>query len=428
MPCVLCRHYLQSCRRYRAPTYILHGMDSTPGTNDDAWFGLDPFDRNGTQRDNPFPALNRVREENPVHKTPLGDYRIFRHADVVRLLRDTKVGVRTTDGVLPGVDETQLPRRFMLLQDPPNHSRLRRLVSRGFTPPAIDKLRPHVQSLVDDLLDRVQGSASMDVIADLARPLPSTVICQMLGVPVTDRDLFTDWTAQVTHLLLPRFLSDAQRERSFQAALQLGNYFNELVAQRRQKLGDDLMSSLIRAEEKGDRLNHDELIVQGIGLLIAGFETTIGLIGNGVRALLMHPDELAKLRERPELIGAAVEECLRYDGPIGGTLRVVHEDVEFGGVMIPKNAQVFASIFAAHRDPRVFDQPDRFLIERDHSAHLAFGGGIHFCLGAHLARMEAQVAMGSLFRRFPKLELESHGLEWGESMFRIQARLPLRLG
>jgi cytochrome P450 len=398
-------------------------MSSLPATAHDPWYGLNPFQRDSTLRDNPYPILNRIREEHPVHRTPLGDYRIFRHADVVRLLRDTKVGMRTTDGRLPGVDESQYPRRFMLMQDPPNHTRLRRLVSRGFTPPAIERMRAHVQSLVDSLLDQVADAREFDVIAQLARPVPSTIICEMLGVPLADRELFTDWTAQVTHLLMPQFMSDAQRDRSATSVFALADYFNALVATRKRKLGDDLLSALIRAEEAGDRLSSEELIVQAIGLLIAGFETTIGLIGNGVRTLLLHPDELAKLRAKPQLIGPAVEECLRFDGPIGGTLRVVHEDVEFGGIAIAKNSQVVANIFAAQRDPRVFKEPDRFLIERDHSAHLAFGGGIHFCLGAHLARMEAQIAIGSLFRRFPTLQLSDAPLEWGDSMFRIQARL-----
>ena len=403
-------------------------MSSAEAPPADPWFGIDPFKRDPRFRDDPYPTLNHVREHHPVHRTPLNDFRIFRHADVVRLLRETKVGVRTTDGVYPGVDESVNPRRFMLQQDPPNHTRLRRLVSRGFTPPAIDKLRVHVQALVDDLLDRVHGQPSFDIIADLARPVPATVICQMIGVPLADRELFTDWTAQATHLLLPRFMSEKQRERSLDAAAKLVQYFSALVDERKDKLGDDLLSVLIRAEESGDRLSYEELIIQAIGLLVAGFETTIGLIGNGVRSLVLHPEELAKLRARPQLIGPAVEECLRYDGPIGGTLREVHEDVVIGGVTIPKNTQVFASIFAAHRDPRVFKDPDRFQIERDQSAHLAFGGGIHFCLGAHLARMESQVAIGSLFKRFPRLELESNQLEWGESMFRVLGRLPVRSG
>ncbi|HKU43398.1 MAG TPA: cytochrome P450 [Polyangiales bacterium] len=392
---------------------------------DFVWQGINPFNRDPAFRDNPYPALNRAREAQPVQLTPLGDYQLFRHADVVRLLKDTKVGVRTTDGKLPGVDETELPRRFMLQQDPPNHTRLRRLVSRGFTPPAIDRLRSHVQVLVDGYLDRAAQSGGLDVISELARPLPSTVICQMLGVPLADRELFTDWTAQITHLLAPRNISDEQRRRSMEAAMRLFEYMNGLVAERKQQLGDDLLSTLIRAEESGDRLTHDELIVQATGLLIAGFETTIGLIGNGVRQLLLHPEELAKLRARPQLIGKAVEECLRFDGPIPGTVRVLHEDAEFEGVKIPVNTQVFAMISAAHRDPRVFPDPDRFSIERDHSAHLAFGGGIHFCLGAHLARMESQVAIGSLVQRFPKLALVSDKPEWGDSLFRIQSRLPV---
>jgi hypothetical protein len=400
---------------------------STASVGTDPWYGLNPFERDNALRDDPYPVLNRVREEHPVHITPLGDYRMFRHADAVRLLRDTKVGMRTTEGVLPGVDETQGQRMFMLQQDPPNHTRLRRLVSRGFTPPSIERMRTHVQALVNGLLDKVQGERELDVIADLARPLPSTVICEMLGVPLKDRELFTDWTAQITHLLAPRFMSEAQRERSIAAAGQLWNYMNPLVEERRKHLGDDLLSTLIRAEEAGDRLSHDELIVQAIGLLVAGFETTIGLIGNGVRALLMHPDQLAKLRAQPALIVPAVEECLRFDGPIPGTLRVLHEDAEFGGVLLPKNAAIMVSIAAAHRDPRAFTEPDRFLIERDHSAHLAFGGGIHFCLGAHLARMEAQIAIGTLVQRMPKLELASNGIEWGDSLFRIQARLPVQI-
>jgi cytochrome P450 len=276
--------------------------------------------------------------------------------------------------------------------------------------------------LVDQVLERGKRGA-MDVIADLAHPVPSTVICQLLGVPLADRALFTSWTAQATHLLAPRFLLPEQREKSFAAVLKLVEYFNALIIERRKKLGDDLLSTLIRAEEAGDRLSPEELIVQAIGLLVAGFETTIGLIGNGVRCLLLNQDELTKLRARPELIGPAVEECLRFDGPIAGTHRVVHEDVEFQGLHIPKDSQVFASIFAAQRDPRVFREPDRFMIERENSAHLAFGGGIHFCLGAHLARMEAQIAIGTLVRRMPKLELVTDKLEWGESLFRIQARL-----
>ncbi|MDD9941544.1 MAG: cytochrome P450 [Myxococcales bacterium] len=389
------------------------------------WFGVGAP---GTRVDDPYPALNHLRETLPVHMTPAGTVRLFRHADVVRLLRETRVGVRTLDGVLPGVDETEFgERKFMLQQDPPNHTRLRRLVSRGFTPNRIKAMESHVQALVDDLLEQALSQNEMDVIADLARPLPATVICQMLGVPLADRDRFTDWTARITHLLVPAHLTTTVRERAFEALSSLLSYMDPLISERRKALGEDLLSDLIRAEEAGDRLSTDELITHAMGLLIAGFETTIGLIGNGVRQLLLHPQELAKLVAEPGLIGSAVEECLRFDGPIPGTLRVLHEQAEFGGYSLAADTPINVSLAAAHRDPRVFEAPDEFRIERDHSAHLAFGGGIHFCLGAHLARLEAQKAIGTLIQRAPRLSLTSDAIEWGESLFRIQARLMVTL-
>lgn len=392
------------------------------------WFGFDRSQRVPGFRDDPFVVFNRLREEVPVHYTPQGELRLFRFEDVTRVLRDTKVGVRTTDGVLPGVDESEYGvRRFLLQQDPPSHTRLRRLVSRAFTPPSIAAMRPHVQALVDGLLERVAEQGEIDVIADLARPLPSTVICEMLGVPLSDRDLFTDWTADVTHLLQPTLMDAAQRARTFDAAIKLWEYMSELVETRRKSLGDDMLSVLIRAEEEGDRLSHEEVVIHGIGLLVAGFETTIGLVGNGLRQLLLHPQELAKLRARPELIASAVEECLRFDGPIIGTLRVLHEEAEFGGHTFPVNTPVVVCLAAAQRDPAVFPNPDTFDIERQTSSHLAFGGGVHFCLGAHLARLEAQVAIGTIVARFQHMKLLSERLRWGKSLFRIQEALPIRL-
>ena len=410
---------------------VIPAAESSPesglSTAPEGWFGWSPFDRSPELRDDPYPMLNKLREEHPVHKTPLGHYRVFRHGDVTRVLKEFKVGVRTTEGKLPGIDESQMPRRFMLMQDPPNHARLRRLVSRAFTPPAIERLRPHVERLVDQMLDAVQDAGHMDVIADLARPLPSTIICEMLGVPLADRSRFTDWTAHVTHLLQQQVMSDRVRTRAGEAALGLSQYMAALIEERRTRPGDDMLTVLIRAEADGDKLSIEELITQAIGLLVAGFETTIGLIGNGVRQLLLHPVEHQKLIARPDLVERAVEECLRYDGPIPATRRVLHEDVELGGHHVPKNTELMLCLASAHRDPRVFQDPDRFDIERQHSSHLAFGGGIHFCLGAHLARLESQIAIGKLIARFPKLELTSTAPEWGESLFRVQARLPVKL-
>jgi cytochrome P450 len=400
---------------------------AAPGPAPEGWFGWNVFDRPAERRDDPYPMFNELREQHPVHKTPIGQYRVMRHADVLRVLKESKVGVRTTDGTLPGVDESEMPRRFMLMQDPPDHTRLRRLVSRAFTPPAIERLRPHVEELVSSMCDAVEQRGELDVIADLARPLPSTLICEMLGVPVRDRALFTEWTAHVTHLLNPLAISAEQRVRANQAALGLLNYMSALIEERRKSPGKDMLSVMIRAEEDGDILSHEELITQSVGLLVAGFETTIGLIGNGVRQLLLHPAELTKLRQRPELIVRAVEECLRFDGPIPMTRRVLHEDVELSGYLLPKDVEVLLCLAAAHRDPRVFSDPDRFDIERGQMSHLAFGGGIHFCLGAHLARLETQVAIATLVRRFPHMELVTEQPVWGESLFRVQERLHVRI-
>src|SRR5438094_1039085 len=392
---------------------------------DDPWVGCNPFDP--AFRDDPYPSLARLRALDPVNEMPVGIWRLTRYADVNRLLHDVPAGVRTTDGVLPGVDESLTGQRlFMLQQDPPTHTRLRRLVSSAFTPRAIAALRPNIQRIVDGCLDQVAARGAMDVIADLALPVPATVICEMLGVPVEDRDRFTVWTSKATLGLASQFLPPETLAEVQAAGTSLAAYFEELVAARRGHLSDDLLSALIRAEEAGDRLAPPELLSQAIGLLIAGFETTIGLIGNGVRALVRHPAELAKLRVQPGLVASAIEECLRYDGPIVLTARVLHADAEFGGTMIPRNAMVWGMLAAANRDPAVFPEPDRFDVARQPNEHLAFGGGVHYCLGSHLARLEGQIAIGTLVERFADLALESETVEWGASLFRVPGRLPLR--
>ncbi len=399
-----------------APERVLAG--------DDPWLGCNPVDP--AFRNDPHPGLRRLRELDPVNETPVGIWRLTRYADVNRLLHDVPAGVRRTDGRLPGVDESLAGQRlFMLQQDPPTHTRLRRLVSAAFTPRAIAALRPAIQRIVDACLDRVVARGEMDVIRDLALPVPSTVICEMMGVPVEDRDRFTVWTAKATHGLASQFLSPEALAETQTAGMSLAAYFQDLIAARRGRLTNDVLSALIRAEEEGDRLGPAELVSQAIGLLIAGFETTIGLIGNGVRALIRHPAELAKLRARPELVASAVEECLRWDGPITLTGRVLHADAEFGGKRIPRNAQVWGMLVAANRDPDAFPDPDRFDVERRPNEHLAFGGGAHYCLGAHLARLEGQLAIGALVGRFRDLALVSETVEWGPSLFRVPGTLPI---
>lgn len=393
----------------------------------DPWLGANPIDPEF--RANPYPFLERLRSYDPVNETPVGIWRLTRYDDVVRMLKEVPSGVRFEDGTLlnalPGAEGRG--GEFILQQDPPDHTRLRKLMSQAFTPRAIAKLGARVEQLVDELLTEAVRRGRIDVISDLALPVPATLICEMMGVPTSDRDKFTEWTAAATHLLAAQFLAPEVLERGLKASDDLLAYFTDLIAERRSHLRDDILSDLIRAEAEGDRLSPTELIAQSIGLLIAGFETTIGLIGNGVLAFIRHPDQWERLRAEPSLIGSAVEECLRFEGPIVLTIRITHEDTRFGDKVIPANRPVMCLIAAANRDPAHFVDPNRFDIGREDNDNLAFGGGVHFCLGAHLARMEAQAAIGGLAKRFRRLELESDELVWGRSLFRVLGSLPVRL-
>jgi cytochrome P450 len=396
---------------------------------DPAFHGIDPTAVRDLERyADPFPSLHHLRAVAPVNETPIGIWRLSRYDDCVRLLRGVRCGVRHLDGSMPRDRRSAsgTASEFMLDQDPPNHTRLRKLVSKSFTPRAAESWRTRAQEIADECLDRALERGAIDVIADLALPVPSTLICEMLGVPVVDRDRFTQWTADATHALAGNMAPPDRRERAQSAAMALAGYFNELIEERRKAKRDDLLSELIRAEEEGERLSPSELVVQSIGLLIAGFETTIGLIGLGAAALARHPSEQAKWRARPELAANAVEECLRYEGPIGMTVRVLHEDAVFGGRTIPKDTEVWPMLWSANRDPERFPDPDRFDVERrDARDHLAFGGGAHLCLGAHLARMEGQVALGTLIARTREFAPANDEIEWGVSLFRVPARLPL---
>ncbi len=393
---------------------------------DDPWKGANPIDP--AFREDPYPALHVLRAIDPINHTPLGVWRLSRYRDVVRLLREVPAGVRTTAGALPFVDDPESrPGRFMLQQDPPNHTRLRKLASRAFTPRAVSRLHPKIAAVVDECLNRVIPEGRMDVVRDLALPVPSTLICEMMGVPLADRERFTTWTAEATHGLAAGLAPPEVLERATAAGGHLADYFTALIEERRKNLGDDILSNLIRAEEEGDRLSPEELISQSIGLLIAGFETTIGLIANGTRALIRHPDQIALLQAEPGLIAGAVDECLRYDSPISLTPRVLHEDAVFDGITIKRDSVVWGLLAAANRDPEQFAEPDRFDIRRPNSdEHLAFGGGAHFCLGAHLAHLEGELAIGGLMARASDFELESDTVEWGPSLFRVPGKLPIR--
>ena len=403
---------------------------SAPVAPEPSFHGIDPTSPHDLERwHDPFPAIHHLRRVAPVNEMPIGVWRLSRWDDCVRLLRGVRCGVRHFDGTLPRDRNVEAAHdAFMLEQDPPTHTRLRKLVSRSFTPRAAESWRDRARAIANDSLDVALERGTLDVIADLALPVPATLICEMLGVPVTDRDRFTRWTADATHALAGDMATPERRAGAVAASISLAGYFEALIAERRNDKRDDLLSELIRAEEEGERLSPTELVVQSIGLLIAGFETTIGLIGNGAAALARHPEAQAKLRANPALVANAVEECLRYEGPIGMTIRVLHEDATFGGRTIPADTEVWANLWGANRDPERFPDPDRFDIERENARdHLAFGGGAHLCLGAHLARMEGQVALGALVARTKEFELVRDEIEWGASLFRVPKTLPLAL-
>lgn len=369
----------------------------------------------------PYPMYHRLRAEDPVHHSPLGFWVLTRYPDVMAMLRDPRlikepiaafVAARFGMAVPPGLGLSMLDR------DPPDHTRLRGLVSKAFTPRALERLRPGIQQIVEELLNEVQARGSMDLVEEFAYPLPVRVICEMLGVPVKDHERFKAWGLDIARgldaIMLPPDSEVGQRSVSGRRAL--ADYFRELIAERRAAPRDDMLSALIAAEEAGDKLNEEELLATCILLLVAGHETTVNLIGNGTLALLRHPDQLRKLRERPGLIGTAVEELLRFDGPVQRTARIPSEDITIGGQTIPKGEMVMPFLGAADRDPTQFSDPDRLDITRADNRHIAFGMGIHFCLGAPLARLEGQIAINTLLARLPKLALATDRPQFRQSL------------
>ena len=368
----------------------------------------------------PYPFYHRLRTEDPVHHSPLGFWVLTRYDDVVAALRDPRLAKEAIASFVAARFGAPVPAMglSMLDRDPPDHTRLRGLVSKAFTPRVVEGLRPRIQQIVDSLIDRVTARGSMDLIEEFAYPIPVIVICEMLGVPVEDHERFKGWSLDIARGLDLLWLGPDSEvgRRSVSSRQALAEYFRGLIAQRRAAPRQDLLSGLIAAEEAGDKLNETELLATCILLLIAGHETTVNLIGNGTLALLRHRDQLERLRREPALIGTAVEELLRYDGPVQRTARIPSEDVTFGGRTIPRGEMVMPFIGAADRDPAQFRDPDGLDIGRADNRHIAFGWGIHFCLGAPLARIEGQIAIGTLAQRLPKLELATDWPEYRQSL------------
>jgi cytochrome P450 PksS len=362
---------------------------------------------------NPFPFYARLRAEAPAYRMtlPTGEmaWLITRYDDVAMVLKDERFVKDTANALTPGQAANQpwfrkvlrALKRNMLNRDPPDHTRLRGLV-KAFSPRLIEQMRGRIEILTDDLLDAVQGRGRMDLIRDYALPLPATIIAEMLGVPVEDRHVFH----RGTNAIIAAASSSWAMVKAIPSAWSLLRYIRKIVRMRRADPRDDLVSALAQAEEAGDTLSEDELLAMVFLLLAAGHETTVNLIGNGILALLEHPDQMDKLRNGPALIKPAVEELLRYTSPVEmATERYAREDVSMAGVTIPRGEMVFAVIASANRDERQFADPDALDVTREPNKHLAFGLGPHFCLGAPLARLEGQIAINTLLRRAPDLRL-----------------------
>jgi cytochrome P450 len=372
----------------------------------------------------PYPIYHRLRAADPVHwSEKFNAWILTRYDDVAAGLNDLRLSSDRTALLQEMAGSKELEPFFaflsqrMIFADPPKHARLRGLVSKAFTPHAVEAMRPHIQQLVDGLLDAVQGRGHMDLIRDFAFPLPATVITELLGVPPEDREQLKTWSDDFvvffsTH---PANVTREQYQKALQSMRAMTSYFRAAVAHVRGGPRDCLLKMMELAEEQGDRLSEEELVANANLLLVAGHETTTHLIGNGMLALLRHPDQLQKLKDNPGLIPGAIEEFLRYVGPVQFTHRLAREDVPLGGKTIRRGQFVFLFLAAANRDPAHFPDPDRLDVTRAPEKHVAFGLGHHFCLGAPLARLEAQIAFPTILRRLPNLRLASEELEYQDN-------------
>lgn len=389
----------------------------------------------------PYPTLHRLRSEHPVYWSEAwGCWLVLRYRDVLAGLRDPRLSSSKMNRFSSELPEqvrhnlqplVQVLSSFMGLSDPPNHTRLRGLVNKAFTPRVVEGMRGRIQTLVNELLDAVDVERGMDAIRDFAYPLPATVISEMLGLPREGINRFKKWSDDIVGFIGAGRASIERAERGQQSMTELIEYYRPLIEHRRQNPSNDLISALTAAQEQGDHLDDIELLATSITLMTGGHETTTGLIGNSLLALARHPDQLQKLKDNPGLLGTAVEELLRYDSPVQRAERVTAQELNIGDQPIRKGERVFMMIGAANRDPAQFPEPDRLDVARLDNKHVAFGQGIHFCIGAPLARLEGAIALNSFVNRFPTFSLasdllESKPLEWQENVaIRSLKALPL---
>jgi len=386
----------------------------------------------------PYPMYRELLKHNPISWQPLMEGWVFtRYKDVDHILTHPKMSADRATARNQFSEMIQKQQQSfgpfsraptMLTSDPPQHTRLRKLVSKAFTPRAVDNLKPRIQEIVDELLDEAEKQGNqMDLVTALGYPLPVIVIAEMLGVPSADRDKFKHWSNEVVATLGGPFTPPDVLERARLAIEALADYLIPIIHDRRANPREDLISRLVAAEEQGQVLSEDEIFTTSILLLIAGNETTTHLIGNGTFALLRNPEQVALLRNDSALMPSAVEELLRFIGPVQATARVVKEDMEIGGQAVKEGQIAMTLLGAANHDPEKWGPTaDKLDVTRNPMDHVGLGDGIHFCLGAPLARAEAQIALGSLIRRFPKLRLDTETPEWGGSfIIRGVKSLPL---
>ena len=390
----------------------------------------------------PYPTLDRMRTEDPVYWHPqLMSWVLTRYDDIQKVLRDagTKFSAKRVEQYSVGAPESVQDKLRVCNQffgicvafvDPPQHARLRALVSRALTVQAVERMRPQIQAMVDALLAGPLGRGRIDIIADLAGPLPLHVFAALMGVPEADIPLLKGYVAQINRLFGAGLVAAEDVEACHAGIVGFYEYFNAYIAQRRISPTEDLLSNLIAARVDNALLTDDELVAMAVTLMIGGHETTTHMIGNGVLALLRNPEQLRKLRETPELLDGAVEEMMRYDGPTLSTFRrAAVDNEEFDGVKIAAGDFVLSMLYGANRDPKRFTEPERFDIERPDNRHMSFSGGIHTCPGAALSRLQARVAISSLLAAAPELRLDTDAPEWmPHMMIRGVRALPVILG
>ena len=376
----------------------------------------------------PYPTYARLHEEGPLHYLDVGGkwavWSVFSHAECSSIAKDPRCSAKRAQQMLLPLplsrqsEFSELARMlslWLIFMDPPEHTRLRKLLNKGFSPSVVDSLRPQVEDIVDRMLKPLERGSEVELMRQFANPLPVRIILEMLGIPQELQDTFVDWSRAIAVFRGSPDRTVEQARAAQDALLALTDFFRKAVAERRRNKGSDLISLLIDIEEEGEVLTEEELYAQCTALLFAGHETTRNLIGNGMYTLLRHPQQTTELRDNPEMIRSAVEELLRYESPVQFTARVLKEDIEICGQHIPKKWTILCMLGAANRDPKQFEEPNQLNLKRLNNQHLAFGAGPHFCIGSQLARLEAQVALSNLLRRFPEMKLIGPRPEWAST-------------